>query len=712
MAAREPSGDELARLRERVAALEHAEQEWQATERELRATAARLQALAQQTERQLTEACARLERNLRFTEALLAAVPNPVFFKDAAGRYLGCNRAFEEQMGVRATDLKGKTVYELWPSDHACVYHARDLELMRQPERQVYEFRVRDAQGRDRDVIFAKDVFRDETGAVAGIVGAYMDITERKLTEAALRHEKELARNYLDIAHVMIVALDARGRVTLVNRHACTVLGRTENEVVDQDWFDTCVPARLQTQVRAAFDRLMAGDVDAVENYENLVVTATGDERLIAWHNAILRDADGRATGTLSSGEDVTDLRRTEDERLQLERQLLHAQKLESLGILAGGIAHDFNNLLTAVLGNADLALTELAPESAAHDFVKDIETAARRAAGLCQQMLAYSGKGRFVVERVNLSDAVREISHLLEVSVGKKAMLRYQFAPDLPATLADRAQVRQVLLNLITNAAEAIGDKPGLITLTTGVAEFDAAYLAEPYLDPSLPPGPYVFLEVADTGGGMTPEVRARMFDPFFTTKFTGRGLGLPAVLGIVRGHRGAIKIATAPDAGTTIRVLFPAAAAPAAATPPPPATGTTPAVPAPGGTVLVVDDEDIVRVVVTRMLQRLGYRPRTARDGYEALEAFRANREDIVAVLLDLTMPRMDGEEACRELRRVDPQVPIVIASGYSEQEVAERFATHRIAGFIQKPYRLETLAARLRAALAPQGPAVPPA
>jgi len=712
VAAREPSGDELARLRERVAALEHAEQAWQATERELRATAARLQALAQQTEQQLTEACARLERNLRFTEALLAAVPNPVFFKDAAGRYLGCNRAFEEQMGVRAADLKGKTVYELWPSDHACVYHARDLELMCHPERQVYEFRVRDAQGRDRNVIFAKDVFRDETGAVAGIVGAYMDITERKLTEAALRHEKELARNYLDIAHVMIVALDARGRVTLVNRHACTVLGRTENEVVGQDWFDTCVPARLQTQVRAAFDRLMAGDVDAVENYENLVVTATDDERLIAWHNAILRDADGRATGTLSSGEDVTDLRRTEDERLQLERQLLHAQKLESLGILAGGIAHDFNNLLTAVLGNADLALTELAPESAAHDFVKDIEAAARRAAGLCQQMLAYSGKGRFVVERVNLSAAVREISHLLEVSVGKKAMLGYQFAPDLPATLADRAQVRQVLLNLITNASEAIGDKPGLITLTTGVAEFDAAYLAEPYLDPGLPPGLYVFLEVADTGDGMTPEVRARMFDPFFTTKFTGRGLGLPAVLGIVRGHRGAIKIATAPDRGTTIRVLFPAAAAPAAATPPPPATGTTPALPAPGGTVLVVDDEDIVRVVVTRMLQRLGYRPLTARDGYEALEAFRANREDIVAVLLDLTMPRMDGEEACRELRRVDPQVPIVIASGYSEQEVAERFATHRISGFIQKPYRLETLAARLRAALAPQGPAVPPA
>jgi len=390
---------------------------------------------------------------------------------------------------------------------------------------------------------------------------------------------------------------------------------------------------------------------------------------------------------------------RVEQERRNLETQVQQAQKLESLGVLAGGIAHDFNNLLMAILGNADLALRDLSPVSPARENIVEIERASRRAADLCKQMLAYSGKGRFIVQAVNLNEIVEEMGHLLDVSISKKAVLKYHFADALPAVEVDVTQVRQIVMNLITNASEAIGDCSGVISVSTGAMECDLAYLGETYLADDLVEGVYVYIEVADTGCGMDAETLQNIFDPFFTTKFTGRGLGLAAVLGIVRGHRGALKVYSEPERGTTFKVLFPTVDQ---------AVQSIAGKPAEmddwkgQGTVLLVDDEASVRVVGKQMLERAGFQVLLAVHGREAIEVYQQHQDEIVCVLLDLTMPTMDGEETFRELHRIRRDARVILCSGYSEQEVTHRFSGKGLAGFIQKPYRMIDLVSKLREVL----------
>jgi signal transduction histidine kinase len=391
-----------------------------------------------------------------------------------------------------------------------------------------------------------------------------------------------------------------------------------------------------------------------------------------------------------------------EQERLRLEAEVRHAQKLESLGVLAGGIAHDFNNLLTGVLGNLELALMMIEPESPAHSNVKEARASAERAADLSRQMLAYSGKGSFVIQAVDLNGIVTEIGNLLEVSVSKKVALSYDLARNLPPVVADVTQLHQVVLNLITNASDSMGEDGGVVTLKTGTRFCDRAYLGGTYLDDHLPEGEYLFLEVSDTGCGMDRETMLRIFDPFFTTKFTGRGLGLASALGIVRGHSGAIKVESAPGAGTTFTVLLPvgdpSSAMPTVNEPEPVSETVT-------GTVLLVDDEDTVREIGMRLLEQAGFEVVGASDGCQAVDYYREHADEISCVLLDLTMPKMDGEETYRELRRIREDVRVVLSSGFSEQDVVSRFADGGIAGFIQKPYRYEKLVSEVQSASRPR-------
>ncbi|HMO53776.1 MAG TPA: response regulator, partial [Tepidiformaceae bacterium] len=296
----------------------------------------------------------------------------------------------------------------------------------------------------------------------------------------------------------------------------------------------------------------------------------------------------------------------------------------------------------------------------------------------------------------------VEEMAHLLEVSVTKRAVLKYRFAPDLPAVEGDATQIRQVIMNLITNASDAIGERSGVISISTGLMQADRAYLASSYLDTDLPEGDYVYLEVADTGDGMNETTRDRIFDPFFTTKFTGRGLGLAAVLGIVRGHHGTIKLYSEPGRGTTFKVLLPAAGAPGTAPSPAPSLAPAEEGPMTQHTVLVVDDDETVRSVTRRMLEHAGYTVLQAGDGIQALDAYREN-PGIDLVLLDMTMPHMDGEETFRELRRLSSDIRVVLTSGYNEQDATERFVGKGLAGFIQKPYRPAELLAKVAEVLA---------
>jgi len=375
----------------------------------------------------------------------------------------------------------------------------------------------------------------------------------------------------------------------------------------------------------------------------------------------------------------------------RLEARMLHAQKLESLGVLAGGIAHDFNNLLVGILGNVGLALRELPADTTAEPLLRDVQRAAGRAAELTAQMLAYAGKGHITVRAVNLNAVVAEIAGLLAAVISKKATLRTDFATELPDVAGDATQIRQVVMNLITNASDALGERSGTITVRTWTTMADRALLATGYVDERLPEGRYVCLSVADDGVGMNAETQARIFDPFFTTKFAGRGLGLAAVLGILRGHRGAIRLESEPGRGACFTVLLPCAekvpSEPAAAE-----SGIRPR-PAEGAMVLIADDEPAVRSVARRVLERAGYRVCVAGDGRAAIEVFKANAADISAVLIDMTMPQLRGDEVIVELRRLKPDVRVVLSSGFIELEAARALEHVR---FLPKPWTPEALLA----------------
>lgn len=387
--------------------------------------------------------------------------------------------------------------------------------------------------------------------------------------------------------------------------------------------------------------------------------------------------------------EEISIRKLAEDERNKMENKMQQTQKLESLGVLAGGIAHDFNNILTAIIGNAELALLRINKESPGVDNLHKIEEAAARAADLAKQMLAYSGKGKFVIENINLNLLLEDMLHMLEVSISKKAVLRLNLIPDIPSVEADATQIRQIIMNLVINASEAIGEKDGVIAVTTGSTDCNMDYQKDVWLDENLHQGLYVYLEIADTGCGMDKDTLAKLFDPFFTTKFTGRGLGMAAVLGIVRGHKGAIKVYSEPGKGTSFKILLPASDKPAKIYNHDVFVNNWKG----SGTVLLVDDEETVRGIGKDMLQEFGFTTLTANDGREAVEIFKAT-PDISFVILDLTMPHMDGEQCFQELRQLKPDVKVIMSSGFSEHEVTQKFMGKGLAGFIQKPYKLSAL------------------
>ncbi|HEX9011133.1 MAG TPA: response regulator [Holophagaceae bacterium] len=395
---------------------------------------------------------------------------------------------------------------------------------------------------------------------------------------------------------------------------------------------------------------------------------------------------------------DIGAQKRAEADRTALERQLFQAQKMESLGVLAGGIAHDFNNLLMGVLGHAGLALEQLNPLHPARRNLEAIQKAGQRAADLTRQMLAYSGRGQFVVRNLDLTMQVEEMVHLLEVSLPKTVVLKLDLRRGLPAISADAAQIQQVIMNLVINAAEAIGETSGLITLATGAQHLDAAMIRALLVGQDVAPGTYVYLEVSDTGCGMDPETIGRIFEPFFTTKFTGRGLGLSAIMGIVRGHKGALKVYSEVGRGTTFKVLFPSQGA-----------AQEPASPGPGdvawrgaGLVLVVDDDETVRSVARQTLELKGFEVLEAEDGLVALELLQRRGTDIALVLLDMTMPHLGGEATFREMRQRQPEIRVILSSGYNEQEAMSRFMGKGLKGFLQKPYGPRELLAKVQSVL----------
>ena len=541
---------------------------------------------------------------------------------------------------------------------------------------------------------------RGADGQPLRLVGTHTDITVRKLAEEARDQSEVRFRTLTESAPVLIYLTDAAGACVYVNRRWCEATGLTPAQAAGQGWL-AGVHDDDRTAVAEGWGRAVAsGSAWAMEyrfrNPGGVVTCVYGTA-------APIREASGVIVGYVGTNTDITALRQAAIEREGLDRKLQETQKLESLGVLTGGIAHDFNNLLGTILANASIVTAELPPGSAVHDCIDQINAASRRAADLCMQMLAYSGRGRFVVETLDLGQLVAQTAQMLQISISKKAILTLHLAKGLPPSEVDATQVRQVIMNLVINASEAIGDASGTIDVSSRLVRVGRDHAPRTWVESAPPDGDYVALTVTDSGGGMSAETQARIFEPFFTTKFTGRRLGLAAVLGIVRGHRGAVRMASELGRGTTFELLFPVVAdvsEPAAARP---AVG--------GawrghGTVLVVDDEETMRRAVARMMRLIGFEPVVAADGHEAVEIFNAQPDRFALVLLDLTMPGLDGKQTLAELRRVRPDVCVVLMSGFHAQDVLTGFAGKQPTRFLQKPFNLDALTATMRAALDQDG------
>jgi PAS domain S-box-containing protein len=558
------------------------------------------------------------------------------------------------------------------------------------------------------------------TAAAIIVLAMTTTLAERERAEAALAAAAADYQALVDGTPAAIVRYTAGGTLTFVNETLCKLLGRTREALIGRSVLDF-IPdmPRADTVTDLPVSHLPSAPAAGMSG---LIRKPDGSCRWYRWTARRITTADGRSEFQ-AVGIDLTERREAEAERAAIERKMQDAQRLEALGVLAGGVAHDFNNLLAGVLGHAELAVSALPEGHPARDHLATVISGVAQAGGLTRQLLAYSGKGRFLLRSLDVNDVIAQTTELLRLTLPKKVHLTLELTDNLPPVTGDDGQLRQVLMNLIINAGEAIGDRAGTVTVTTAAHDLDMDAVSGGVYSPAAP-GRFVELIVTDTGCGMDEATKAKLFDPFFTTKFAGRGLGLSAVLGIIRGHGGGVRVDSRPGVGTRFTVLLPAAGAPASIGVPTPAPVTallanTPEIPraalrrqrrsgpvpvprprtAPAelrpqpkvesrGVALVADDEPTVRQVSELMLKQLGFEVLTAANGQEAVTLFAANADRVRLVLLDLMMPVMDGTEALAVIRDRSA-VPVILCSGYTAEAVPEELSGDSVTGFLQKPF-----------------------
>ena len=520
----------------------------------------------------------------------------------------------------------------------------------------------------------------------------------RRRAEADLLSSEERYRTILNDIIEGYYEADLDGTVYFCNESLAAIFGYSREEFLGRN-YEVLNPASEYPHMVASYEKVLESGVP-IQSCEWKITRKDGAIGDVEVSISLIRDDTGAPSGYRGIVRDVSGRKRAEAERDQLDLQIQRAQKLESLGQLAGGIAHDFNNLMMGVMANADLAKNQLPDESPARANIEQIETSARVAADLAVQMLLYAGKGSFETRPVFLETLVAEIANLIHASVPRQIALEYAHDGTSPQVNVDPTRLRQVVLNLIINASDAIVGE-GRIQVRTGTVVADSALLSKALLNYGVREGPLAYIEVRDTGCGMDAATVARVFDPFFSTKFAGRGLGLASVTGILRAHLGAIVVESRPGEGTCFTVLLS------------PHAGVIPASIAPkqgqsahgslSGTALVIDDDEMIRTAVARILERSGFEVLTASDGVEGCEVFAANREKISFVLLDMAMPRMNGAEAFKKLHSIDPKVRVILSSGFPESDMRAQFGDHAPAAFIQKPQPMSVILDKIRAVLA---------
>jgi PAS domain S-box-containing protein len=618
---------------------------------------------------------------------------------DARGTLSYVSPGLTQILGHRPEDLgKGFDFQWVHPNDRTRIEETyRKLLASGQGETSAY--RARHKNGHWVWLETSASVYQSDDGATY-TVALSRDVTDLMQTDEALHRSEERFRVLARTSHDLVTELDGEGHVVYASPNCQEVLGYTPDELIGSSPFSRLHADDLQ-RVTSSFQELTRS-VGPLKSASFRVLHGDGSYHWLQCSGVTYLTADGELR-LVAVSRDVTEERREADERSRLEQKMQQAQKLEGLGVMAGGIAHDFNNLLTPILGEASLALTDLPPESPLRPRLDQIVKAADRAGALTRQMLAYAGTESLEPVRLDISRSIREIAQLIESAATTRAILEYDLRKGLPEIEADVTQLSQVAMNLVANASEALGEGTGRITIRTGTLETDGAALSGAFPSDDLSEGTYVYLEVTDNGRGMEADTRVRIFDPFFTTKFTGRGLGLAAVLGIVRAHHGVVEVDSAPGAGTRVRVLFPTADGSGVGNFDP---FTDPAPPGQKAVLIIDDDESVVQLA-SEMLGRAGFDAVGISDAHEAIATFRRRAGEIGVVLLDRTMPELSGEAVFEELRRIRPDTRIVLLSGYTEKSAREAFAGKRLAGFVHKPFLPATLVRSVRTALAEHTP-----
>ncbi|QOJ13442.1 MAG: PAS domain S-box protein [Planctomycetia bacterium] len=631
----------------------------------------------------------------RRNEAILRSAMDGFFVVSADGRFVEVNDAFCRMLGYSSAELLQMRL--------------RDVEVPSTSQTAASRLRTghhhvptghRHKAGHVLQLETSVILLPDEGRRV--MVGFARDATERLRSEQSLMRANERFAALVARMPLGYVAFRSDWAVQEWNAAATSIFGHVAAAAIGRDVRELLTAPTDRGALEEIHARLTNGEAGGFALLRNL--RADGSDIRCEWFFTLIRGAPGESDIIAAMVRDVS-------ERERLEEALRRSQKLESLGILAGGVAHDFNNFLVTILCNTSLLNERVAADGEAARYVQRISNASRRASDLTRQMLTFAGGARIDARPTALNELIREVVEYAAATLRPNVKIVTELADPLPAIDADAGQLHQVVINLLNNAAEAIGDRPGRVRFVTAMRSLSGREIAAEFTGFDVSAGEFVELRVTDDGCGMTAETAARIFDPFFTTKFTGRGLGLAMILGIVRAHRGCVRVASQPGKGTTFFVLLPAtrrvAIAPTAAPAAAPANLAGAPAPAriPGGaTVLVIDDEPDIRDVVSELLTSRGAQVLQAADGAGGVALFRERGNEIDVVLLDLTMPGMSGQEVLSRLREIRPDVRVVLSSGYSEHEAVQRFSRDEIAGFVQKPFGAAALVQGVGAAIRP--------
>jgi len=622
-------------------------------------------------------------------QTVINTAPMRIFWKDTELRFLGCNSAFARDAGVEGPeDLVGRNDYQVAWKSQAELYRSDDrLVIESGTPKLSYDEPQTSPEGEQKWLRTSKVPLRSNDNQIIGVLGMYEDITGYKQAEILLMNEKALLRSLIDSATDLIYFKDCKGIYIGCNKASEKFIGISEGQQVGKSDFDL-FEHDMAEYIRH-YDRKVLEEGEAVR-IEERMASLDGSEVILDTLKAPIYNSNGQLLGLVGISRDITERKRVEEERQALEQQFQHSQKLESLGVLAGGIAHDFNNILAIIIGNCSMAM--MAPDTA-EKRIPEIEKAAERAAGLCRQMLTYAGKAQSVMTRVNMTILMDEMIKMLKSTISRNVEIRSNLSVDVPAIIGDAGQLRQVVMNLIINGAESIGESQGLVLVSLARRAIGADQREKNHLGAVMSPGWYACLEVTDNGCGMDVETRRRIFEPFYTTKFTGRGLGLSAVLGIISAHKGALQLFSQPGKGTTFKIYLPIDSGSDSIgdesfdrKPDEPWQGS--------GTILLVEDEESIRSVAQSMLELLGFRVIEACNGKEALEIYRKNAGEIAMLLTDIGMPIMDGYSLIRELKTLNPRLPIIVSSGFGDSVVASKIPDKSIAESVGKPYNFDQL------------------